>query len=321
MAAMTLVCFAIPVSAQIDTGTVNPHPPTSAPEWRAGLYTDHTLAGQIWLAADNRFIRRDELLSLLSDADLVLLGEKHDNPDHHDLRLGVLQSLLAGDGKTLLVMEMMTQAQQTAVDTLSASKPLPDPASWQALLAWDEGWTWDYYQPAISLALQSNTQLLAGNIHAEQLMEIYRSTESDDAEQVLNAQQLSKLAQDIDISHCGMLPQSQIPAMVRVQQARDQQMASALLSAGEFTQRILLAGNYHIRHDLSIPNYLRSAAIKSDGDTEAGRRILNLAFLEVDPALTAAEDYLADADADTVYDLIWFTPAVQAEDYCADLAP
>jgi uncharacterized iron-regulated protein len=289
-----------------------------AQPWLSELHSDHPLTGKIWSGTEQDFLSREELINRLADAELVLLGEKHDNPDHHNLRLAILRSLLSTDPSALIVMEMMTQAQQPAIDSLSSGNPLPAADTWQQLLEWDDAWQWQFYQPTLELALQNRVRLVAGNISAETMMAIYRSETAPD--QPLNQAQLAKLSEEIDISHCGMLPSSQIPAMVRVQQARDQQMADSLMETGEFNKRILLAGNYHVRHDLSVPNYLNLS------DTAAGStEVLNLAFLEVIPALTQPDQYLPDADVSAAnnrhaYDLIWFTPAVRADDYCADLA-
>lgn len=308
------LCLMVALTVSVSQTHSQPAPPA----WRSGLHVNHALVGQIWWAAESRFISRDELLGQLSAADVLLLGEKHDNPDHHTLRLELLQSLLATDRPSLLVMEMMAQTQQPAIDTLSAGNPPPETDAWPQLLTWDEGWTWPYYQPVISLALQRNARLMAGNISTDQMMQIYRS-ESTETATLLNPGQQAKLADEIHASHCGMLPESQIPAMVRVQQARDLQMAKALMSPGQFNQRILLAGNYHVRRDLSVPNYLAHAS--PDTPASENQRLITLAFLEVDPALATADEYLADAAGQTVYDLIWFTPAVRADDYCADLTP
>ena len=288
-------------------------------QWHSGLHTQHVLAGRIWIAAENRFISHEELVSLLSATDYLLLGEKHDNPDHHRLRLELLQTLLQSQQPSLLVMEMITTDQQSAVDALASSEPLPASDQWPALLDWDEGWTWTFYQPLIDLAISRNARMLAGNISADNMMQIYRSTQTSQTAQVLSPAQLDRLAREIDLSHCGMLPESQIPAMVRVQQARDRQMADALTSSGQFRQRILVAGNYHIRYDVSVPNYLAAAQTDSSTPVNAAGRMLNLAFLEVDPALTEPQAYVADAGGQRVYDLVWFTPAVRADDYCADM--
>jgi uncharacterized iron-regulated protein len=283
-----------------------------AQPWLSELHSDHPLTGKIWSSTEQDFLSRDELINRLADAELVLLGEKHDNPDHHNLRLAILESLLRTDPSALIVMEMMTQAQQPAIDSLSSGNSLPAADTWQQLLDWDAAWQWQFYQPTLELALQNRVRLVAGNISAETMMAIYRSGSASN--QPLNPDQLATLSEEIDVSHCGLLPSSQIPAMVRVQQARDQQMADSLMEAGEFNKRILLAGNYHVRHDLSVPNYLKLSD-SAAGSTE----VLNLAFLEVDPALTQPNQYLPDADTRPPYDLIWFTPAVRADDYCADL--
>lgn len=262
----------------------------------------HPLQDRIWSSTDSRFISREQALERLRAADLILLGEKQDNPHHHQQRLALLDDLLAqhtSQAPALLVMEMLSQAQQAGMDQLSGSQP--PAAEWPALLHWDQGWTWQHYQPVLELALTREARVMAGNIDPATVMDIYRQ---DVQPSGLDATQLEQLTQEIDISHCGMLPASQIPAMVRVQQARDRQMAAALTVAGEFSARILLAGNFHIRQDLGVPNYLL------DADTA---QVLSLAFLEVSEEGVEPADYLAGAQ---IYDLIWFTPAVEVEDYC-----
>ncbi|MDO9522004.1 MAG: ChaN family lipoprotein [Pseudohongiella sp.] len=320
----TYLCLCLPIAAQAQTGETDQSSQQASrqtSQWLSELHSDHPLNGKIWSSAKQDFLSPDQLISLLAEAGILLLGEKHDNPDHHRLRLIILESLLASDAPVLIVMEMMTQPQQPALDRLAASDPVPAANEWQRWLDWDEAWNWEFYQPALGLALQNRTRtrLVAGNISAETMMAIYRSEAQ--ADQPLSPDQLAILSEEIDASHCGMLPASQIPAMVRVQQARDQQMADSLLETGEFAQRILLAGNYHVRHDLSVPNYLN----QHDASTTEPLTVMNLAFLEVDPGLMQAEDYLpaiesGGADTKPAYDLIWFTPAVRADDYCADLS-
>ena len=279
-------------------------------EWQSDLYNDHVLVGQIWDTRHQAFVSQTSLLDTLSSSHFLLLGEKHDNPDHHRLRLALLEQLLAAEQPALMVMEMLTETQQPAINTLAEQQPLPASEQWQSLLTWDDGWTWTFYEPALRVGLTNNARIVAGNISSDTLMQVYRSETVTDNAVVLNSDQLRRLTNDIDVSHCGMLPAAQIPPMVRVQQARDQQMANALMTAGDFSRRILLAGNFHIRHDLSVPNYL------PDGVEPP----LALAFLEVDPTLVQAADYVTDAAGDLVYDFIWFTPAIRSDDYCADLA-
>ena len=278
-------------------------------QWQSNLHRDHPLSGQIWSRSENAFISEDTLLQQLSNTELLLLGEKHDNPDHHRLRLTILEHLLKTTQPVLLAMEMLTAAQQPALDSLSAMETLPPNEQWQEILSWDDGWTWEFYEPSLSLGFMTNATLVAGNIGAETMMQVYRAEPEDQQQTTLNDAQMQRLTEEIDVSHCGMLPAAQIPPMVRVQQARDQHMANALTTPGDVAQRILLAGNFHVRHDLGVPNYLPADAVSA----------VAVAFLEVDPAGAQVSDYFADAAGDFIYDFIWFTPAIRGDDYCADM--
>lgn len=277
--------------------------------WQSHLHRDHPLVGLIWDGNNHAFITQDALLGSLADAGLLLLGEKHDNPDHHRLRQVILEHLSGAQQTILLAMEMLTEAQQAEMDSLAAMDTLPPSESWQQLLSWDDGWTWEFYEPVLKAGLTGNATIVAANISSETMMQVYRAQSADQDQVVLNAAQMQRLTEEIDVGHCGMLPAAQIPPMVRVQQARDQQMAQALMTPGDFSQRILVAGNFHIRHDLSVPNYLRASSVPP----------VSVAFLEVDPAATHAPDYVADTVGELVYDFIWFTPAIRGDDYCADM--
>ena len=59
------------------------------------------------------------------------------------------------------------------------------------------------------------------------------------------------LLEQIRESHCGMLPDSQMPAMLAVQQQRDRRMAERLLAAP--APAMLFAGAFHVRRDLGVP--------------------------------------------------------------------
>jgi uncharacterized iron-regulated protein len=113
-------------------------------QWQSNLHLDHPLTGQIWSRSENAFISADTLLDHLSETELLLLGEKHDNPDHHQLRLTILEHLLKTTQPVLLAMEMLTEAQQPALDLLSAMETLPPDEQWREILSWDDGWTWDF---------------------------------------------------------------------------------------------------------------------------------------------------------------------------------
>lgn len=286
--------------------------------WQSTLHTEHQLLGKIWDIEGRRFVDSTELLAELSKSRYLLLGEKHDNPDHHALHLKIVGELISREQLNLVAFEMMDSGYTDRLEKIQQQQ-FSDSSALKDYLQWDdEGWDWDFYGPIIQALVTAGIPLAAGNLSADEVQQVYRQTELQSVTSVLDAAAVEQLHKEIDESHCQMLPQSQFPAMVRVQQARDQRMASSLSAAGEQVAgdkiKVLITGNYHIRKDVSVPNYLLSL----DASLQAGQ-IVSLAFLEVDPASSDPIDYLQAYSEVSPYDFLWFTPAVSAEDYCASL--
>ena len=77
---------------------------------------------------------------------------------------------------------------------------------------------------------------------------------------------------------------------------------------------MLIAGNYHIRQDLAVPNYLIA------GNSALSReKIVTVAAIEVQEGAIDAAEYLQSFNNVAAYDFIWFTPALTDEDYCSQL--
>lgn len=288
--------------------------PSQTRQWQSQLYTDHALVGMIWDSRADEFVTANELFSRLEGASYLLLGEKHDNPDHHALQLRSLDHVLQAGNVSTVSFEMMSSDQQPLLQNL----PLDRQSSLEQLneyLQWDnDGWNWDYYGPLLHRAMQAGVLINAANISNEEMMEVYGAPTAAEIAAVLDEQTMLALEKDIDESHCGMLPESQFPAMVRVQQARDYAMAGSLVPNNEQQLQVLIAGNYHIRRDLGVPNYLLNLQPSLQES-----QIVSLAFMEVDGASDEPSDYLQQFGSVKAYDYIWFTPAVSDEDYCASL--
>jgi len=283
-------------------------------QWQSLLHTEHVLVDMIWDSQADKYIAADELFTRIEGVSYLLLGEKHDNPDHHVLQLRALDHVLQTDNVSAVSFEMMSSEQQPLLLDLSLS-PQSSLEQINEHLHWDDdGWNWDYYGPLLRRVIQADVLINAANISNEEMMQVYGAPTAAEIEGVLDAQTMVALKKDIDDSHCGMLPESQFPAMVRVQQARDFAMASSLALNTEQQLQVLVAGNYHIRRDLGVPNYLlnRQSSLEES-------QIVSLAFMEVDNASNNPADYLQQFGSVKAYDYIWFTPAVSDEDYCASL--
>lgn len=303
---ITLTIFAIvsSVQAQIELPSA----------WESSLYSDHTLVGRIWDSKLDEFVEPEELLNKMESARYLLLGEKHDNPDHHSLQLALLEYFLQQGLVSSVAFEMMDSDQVQLLEQLQ-TRQIAGLDELKDSLQWDEeGWEWPFYGPMLNLVHQAGIPISAANINDETMMRVYSEPSSAAISAVLDPNAMSELDKDIDESHCGLLPESQFPAMVRVQQARDYSMAQAMGQVGADQLAILIAGNYHIRHDLSVPNYLLSQQSGSTRD-----QIISLAFMEVDPSEDGPEAYLQQFGERKAYDFIWFTPSISNEDYCASL--
>lgn len=280
---------------------------SNSQRWISPLHQEHPLVGKIWSAVAQEFVTQTQLLAAAQNADFLLLGEKHDNPDHHQLQRSVLASLNETGQLNAVSLEMMDSTQQALLQDQTALSSLSS-AQLKSALSWDEsGWNWEFYGPLAQSVLGWGVTLRAANIDSAAVGTMYAMESAPELEGYLSAEQLSVLTRQVDESHCGMLPESQFPAMVRVQQARDLSMARAV-SAGDKIQ-VLVAGNFHVRRDLGVPNYI----------DESVRGLLSVAFIEVSPESILPQDYLEQFSSQLPYDYIWFTPAVQVEDYCASL--
>lgn len=283
-------------------------------DWASPRHGDHALVGRIWDSRLQSFVTSAELLDGLRGARFLLLGEKHDNADHHRLRLAVLESLITADALAGVAFEMIDASRAPKLAGI-ANREFATEDELRAWLEWDDGWEWEFYSPLLRSSLAAGLPLAAANIAEDAVMDIYQGTGPVLPEGVFDQAAMDKLYADIDESHCGLLPESQFPAMVRVQQARDLAMAEALRSlADENGAALLFAGNYHARQDLGVPNFLLSL------DAEISRgEIVSLAFLEVEADELVPVSYLERFGGIAEHDYLWFTPAMEERDYCAQL--
>ena len=104
-----------------DTPLDSPLPP--APPWSSEHLRDHSLAGRIYQPASGRFVSPSALIAALGRADIVLLGEKHDNADHHRLQDWVLRALIAKGRRPAVASAMFTAGKARASPAHLAKTP------------------------------------------------------------------------------------------------------------------------------------------------------------------------------------------------------
>ena len=194
-------------------------------------------------------------------AELLLLGEVHDNAAQHALRAQTLSDLLARGARPALLMEQFDRERQHDIDHLlrhNAEHGVDPQATIEALaeLGDRSGWDWNFYRPYLRLALQYRLPIIAANVAREQARAVMRqglAAQGFDAD--VPADIASAHTAAIEASHCGMVSAGLAATMALAQVARDQFMAR-LVQAHAERGVVLLAGNGHVRKDLGVPRWL-----------------------------------------------------------------
>lgn len=284
--------------------------------WSAPLHRDHPLVGSAWSTAEGRVISRAELEQRLFDARFVLLGETHDNPDHHRLQGELITAMTKRSRKPAVVFEMLDPAKQTAIDEFTAAFA-GNVDEFATLVAWaDSGWPeWSLYRPVFAAALAAKLPILGGELSREEarlfmaeglasidpkLVEDFHLAEPLPAE--LQAAWLDEMF----ASHCEMVPREHLGGMVEVQRLRDARMADKMLSGQAASgQSILIAGGGHARRDWGVPRLLRASS------SETEKATVSVGFIAVQPGVADPREYPLAS-----FDVLVFTPEVEREDPC-----
>ena len=270
-----------------------------------GLWLAATLAGCAALAPSHDWEDR------LRGNAIVLLGEVHDNAEHHRQRLEILRRAFSAGWRPAIAMEQFDRERQADIDRARRERPR-DAQHVINLAGLSTGarnnWHWDSYRSFVELALEYDVPLIAANLSNADISKVVRGG----LPAVFDAESMQALgfsvpippalqaAQErgIDIGHCSALPPHMLPAMALGQLARDAVMAS--IAAKHAAQGlVLLSGNGHVRRDIGMPRWLSSAQ---------QARTLAVGFLEHDNA----------AAAETSFDAVVPTAAAERSDPCVE---
>lgn len=276
-----------------------PPPPTfpGAPEpvgdpWSAVMYADDPLVGRIWDVHRRAWASEEQLVADLKTVDVVLVGEKHDNPDHHRLQARIVTALRPAS----CVFEMLDDG-----DPIAAARAATELA---ALAQWDtSGWPpFAMYAPVFDACYGAGAQVVAGHPTRRQVKTVMSGEALPAAEAAgvpigaIDDGGRKRLVDAIAGSHCGQLPPEMTGPMVAAQELKDGWMARAVLRSPLPT--VLVAGTGHADAGFGVPRYL-------------GRPSRSVMFVEVDSKEYDPARYGFSAD------WLWFTPAVDDLDPCA----
>lgn len=227
------------------------------------------------------------LLALLQEADVILLGELHDNPHHHQARADLLRALSSRSPHVVAEHLMAPQkmpagTSETQLQRLTAAGFDPS------------GWRWPLHKPLFDATDELSWAVHGGNLTRAQL----RSAGHPALLALLEQAPLSTTAQalldaDLRDGHCGMLPEQHLGQIRQIQRLRDASMALAALKQ---LPAIVLLGNGHARLDYGVPQILKA--------NRPDLKVVAVGFVEQPPNLSSP------------FDATWQSPSIERPDPC-----
>ncbi len=298
-------------------------------------------AASFYDARSGARLSRRQLLQRMAPTPIVLLGEVHDNRDHHRVRAGLFLDWIRSQPSrpAAIVFEHLDREHNEAL-RLAQGEPSQrgsnrnrsrnqgeGPSLLELLDAarFDrDGWGWPAHLPLFEAAHASGARWIAANLSRASARRLSRDPEAA-VEPVLQAMLESSrwspeaqqaLSQALLQGHCNAIPASVLVSIARVQRLRDAALALPLLDASE-RRSLLLAGNGHVRRDHGVPLYL--------GALEKEALVVGFEEQPVNAPATGSAD-LASAvgatralDIANAYDCVCLTMRAAREDPCADL--
>lgn len=213
--------------------------------------------------SQNDEISYEKLISELLEADIILLGERHGNPNHKITEVMIFESLKEGfqkKGKRLDVgFEMIASVEQEKLDKAKSKKENISSSNLRSALNWDKSWKWEDYEKLVNSVFYSQSRLLGANISREEVSTIFggvqplkgfASTKKEVKDTLLK---IIAASHEVDVSvdeNKKMLSQ-----FVEVQQYKDRRMADILVHNN--FPILLVAGNVHVSKELGVPLHIQ----------------------------------------------------------------
>jgi uncharacterized iron-regulated protein len=203
-----------------------------------------------------------EDLTSLPVADVVILGEVHDNPEHHQNQAVAVAAMMP----KAIVFEMLSpeQASRMPVDR-------SDQTALERVLQWNaSGWPeFSMYYPLFTAAPGAaiyGAEVPRADVRAALDTGAAAVFGADAAryglDRPLDPGEQAARENEQQAVHCDALPADSLPGMVQAQQLRDAALARAVLMAHQATGGpiAVITGSGHARKDWGVPAVLSVAA-------------------------------------------------------------
>ena len=130
-------------------------------------YTPH----RVFNSDDGTFSDFEMMMADLAKADVVFVGEEHDDPATHRLELAILEGLARRRGSIIVAMEMFERDTQAAVDDYLAGR-INESEFLKISRPWPNYET--DYRPLVELARKKGWHVIAGNVPRKYASQVAR---------------------------------------------------------------------------------------------------------------------------------------------------
>ncbi|MBF0630082.1 MAG: ChaN family lipoprotein [Magnetococcales bacterium] len=228
----------------------------------------------VWLAQGRR-LEQGALMSELARHRIILVGETHDDPGHHEVQKAVLTAMLERGGEVALAMEMFPRHLQPVLDRWIAGgmteTEFLDAVTWYFTWGFDA----ELYLPLLRLARTHRIPLVAMNIDRTIVSQV-RTRGLEQLEDAVK-KELPTLApavpeyrerlQEVFDSHPMMSRAGNLEYFIDAQRLWDGVMARAI---AQWVQRhprgriVALAGSGHLLMKHGIPHQLAAMGLEKE---------------------------------------------------------
>ena len=248
-----------------------------------------------------------DLIAATHNADIILLGEIHDNVFQHRVRADLISKIQSKEfaivSEHLVFGSEITYSGSLLEDleTIGFNK---------------KAWSWPTHEVLYKKFEELSLPVFGGNLSEKDINSIYAGrgfSQSDTLVPIvkrsaLDSQSKGKLLNDLVVGHCGVVEESLLSFMYKVQRYRDASMAYI---ASKVAPAIVIAGNGHVRRDYGVPQIIKKMNPNSN--------VISIAFLETDKLSEMTDNLIKKFFKDEDTDYIWLTEPVSRVDPCEKL--
>ena len=262
--------------------------------WQAPLEKEHALVGKIWSTSNQSWILYSEMVDALQSKQHIFIGEKHDNPDHHDWQAKILQSIHKDRAVAFEMLSVDQKPESSVQDSLALA----------VAVGWEKsGWPdFDMYKSIFDVVFTNDLPIVYAHPQREDVMRVMKQgfNEEDnawlEAGEPLSDSAQTELQEEISASHCGHASDGMVKMMINAQQYKDAFMSKEIRDSEK--KSVLIAGTGHTRQGKGMPRFFNEESVAV------------VHMVEVLPQNEDITSYGQDAD------YLIFTPRMSNEDPC-----